>query len=90
VIKTADWIIDMGPEGGSKGGLVLATGRPEEIAEVAESHTGQYLRHSLGLTGEPTGAPKATDRATKANGTTASGKTAAKPRSTRSRAKATV
>src|SRR5439155_17328492 len=42
VIKSADWIIDMGPEGGNKGGLVLATGTPEELAEVAESHTGQF------------------------------------------------
>ena len=40
VIKTADWLIDMGPEGGHRGGTVLATGTPEEVAEVAESHTG--------------------------------------------------
>ena len=40
VIKNADWLIDMGPEGGNKGGLVLATGTPEEIAEVADSATG--------------------------------------------------
>ena len=40
VIKTADWLIDMGPEGGHKGGLVLAIGTPEELAEVPESHTG--------------------------------------------------
>jgi excinuclease ABC subunit A len=52
VIKSADWILDMGPEGGHKGGLVLAAGSPEEIAEVAESHTGQYLRPVLGLTGD--------------------------------------
>ena len=45
VIKTADWLIDMGPEGGHKGGLVLATGTPEELAEVPGSHTGQFLRH---------------------------------------------
>ena len=51
VIKTADWLIDMGPEGGHKGGLVLATGTPEELAEVPESHTGQFLRHVLGLDG---------------------------------------
>ncbi len=43
VIKTADWLIDMGPEGGSRGGLVLAEGTPEHIAGVAESYTGQYL-----------------------------------------------
>ena len=41
VIKTADWLIDMGPEGGHKGGMVVAVGTPEEVAEIAESHTGQ-------------------------------------------------
>ncbi len=44
VIKSADYLIDMGPEGGHKGGLVIATGTPEELAEVDESHTGQFLR----------------------------------------------
>ncbi|MDP9867320.1 MULTISPECIES: excinuclease ABC subunit UvrA [Streptosporangium] len=48
VIKTADWLIDMGPEGGSKGGTVLATGTPEEVALVDESHTGRFLRKILG------------------------------------------
>jgi excinuclease ABC subunit A len=43
VIKTADWIIDLGPEGGDKGGRIVATGTPEEIAGTAESYTGQYL-----------------------------------------------
>ena len=43
VIKTADWIIDMGPEGGSGGGTVVAEGTPEQVAEVADSHTGQFL-----------------------------------------------
>ncbi|GGK84345.1 UvrABC system protein A [Sphaerisporangium melleum] len=48
VIKTADWIIDMGPEGGSKGGKVLATGTPEQIAQVEDSHTGRFLSKILG------------------------------------------
>ncbi|MFF5112348.1 excinuclease ABC subunit UvrA [Streptosporangium sp. NPDC000509] len=48
VIKTADWLIDMGPEGGSRGGSVLATGTPEEVALVDESHTGRFLRKILG------------------------------------------
>ncbi|QBI55049.1 excinuclease ABC subunit UvrA [Streptomonospora litoralis] len=43
VIKTADYIIDMGPEGGSAGGVVVATGTPEEVAKVEESHTGRFL-----------------------------------------------
>jgi excinuclease ABC subunit A len=47
VIKTADWIIDLGPEGGDAGGHIVATGTPAEIAEVEESHTGQYLRPYL-------------------------------------------
>ncbi|ACZ88778.1 excinuclease ABC subunit UvrA [Streptosporangium roseum] len=48
VIKTADWVIDMGPEGGSRGGSVLATGTPEEVALVDDSHTGRFLRKILG------------------------------------------
>ncbi|MCH5325294.1 MAG: excinuclease ABC subunit UvrA [Eubacterium sp.] len=47
VIKTADYIIDMGPEGGDKGGTVVATGTPEEVAKVKESYTGQYLKPVL-------------------------------------------
>jgi excinuclease ABC subunit A len=47
VIKCADWIIDLGPEGGEGGGQVLATGTPEQIAAVAKSHTGQYLKRLL-------------------------------------------
>jgi len=44
VIKAADWVIDLGPEGGSGGGRIVATGPPAAIAKVAESHTGRYLR----------------------------------------------
>ena len=44
VIKTADYIIDLGPEGGDKGGTVVATGRPEDIVKVPESYTGKFLR----------------------------------------------
>jgi excinuclease ABC subunit A len=47
VIKTADWIIDMGPEGGDGGGTVVAVGTPEQVAEVAKSHTGQFLKKVL-------------------------------------------
>ncbi len=47
VVKTADHIIDIGPEGGDGGGQVVATGTPEEVAEVAESHTGHYLKPML-------------------------------------------
>ncbi len=47
VIKSADWVVDLGPEGGSGGGRVLAEGSPEEVAEVEESHTGRYLKQAL-------------------------------------------
>ena len=47
VIKTADYLIDLGPEGGDAGGMVVAQGTPEEVARVAESYTGQYLRPYL-------------------------------------------
>jgi excinuclease ABC subunit A len=52
VIKTADWIIDLGPEGGAAGGRVVATGTPEQVADVAGSYTGQYLRPYLARTGQ--------------------------------------
>lgn len=48
VIKSSDWVIDLGPEGGSGGGQILATGTPEQIARVEESHTGQFLAEILG------------------------------------------
>ncbi len=47
VIKTADWIIDIGPEGGDGGGQIVAEGSPEQVAEVPESHTGRYLKEML-------------------------------------------
>ena len=52
VIKTADWIIDLGPEGGEAGGYVVATGSPEQIAEIEENHTGRFLRPVLRQNGE--------------------------------------
>ena len=47
VIKTADHIIDLGPEGGDRGGEIVATGTPEEVAKVNRSYTGQFLRKLL-------------------------------------------
>jgi excinuclease ABC subunit A len=47
VIKTADWVIDLGPEGGSRGGNVIATGTPEDVARVDDSYTGQFLKKLL-------------------------------------------
>ncbi len=57
VVKTADWIIDIGPEGGEGGGRVVAAGTPEDVAAVPESHTGRYLRRIL--TGRKNRAPAA-------------------------------
>jgi excinuclease ABC subunit A len=48
VIKTADWVIDLGPEGGSRGGDVIAVGTPEQVTQVKQSYTGQYLKKLLG------------------------------------------
>jgi excinuclease ABC subunit A len=59
VIKTADWIVDMGPEGGGGGGTVVVTGTPEQVAEAEASHTGRFLRRMLG-------APDAAARPTRA------------------------
>lgn len=47
VIKTADWIIDLGPEGGDNGGTIIATGTPEDVSKVKASHTGRYLKEKL-------------------------------------------
>ena len=47
VIKTADYIIDMGPEGGMRGGTVIASGTPEEVARMPVSYTGQYIKKML-------------------------------------------
>ncbi|MGH3014763.1 MAG: excinuclease ABC subunit UvrA, partial [Gaiellaceae bacterium] len=47
VIKQADWLVDLGPEGGEAGGEVIATGTPEQVAEVEGSYTGSYLRELL-------------------------------------------
>ncbi|AZZ44025.1 excinuclease ABC subunit UvrA [Pseudomonadaceae bacterium SI-3] len=47
VIKTADWLVDLGPEGGSKGGQIIATGTPEQVASMPQSHTGHFLRPLL-------------------------------------------
>jgi excinuclease ABC subunit A len=64
VIKTADWVIDMGPEGGSGGGLVVAQGTPEQVARVEASHTGRFLAEILAGRGpaghrSPAGEPPA-------------------------------
>jgi len=47
VIKCADWVIDLGPEGGHEGGELIACGTPEQVAEVEASHTGRFLKQIL-------------------------------------------
>jgi len=47
VVKSADWIVDLGPDGGDAGGRIVAQGRPEDVARVEASYTGQYLRRYL-------------------------------------------
>ena len=59
VVKTADWVIDIGPEGGNKGGEIVAQGTPEDIAGVKESYTGQYLAPYLNLETKPQKTQKA-------------------------------
>jgi excinuclease ABC subunit A len=49
VIKSADWIVDLGPEGGDGGGRVIVEGTPEQVAKTPESHTGRFLAPLLGL-----------------------------------------
>jgi excinuclease ABC subunit A len=64
VIKTADWIVDLGPEGGDGGGEIVAAGTPEQVAQVETSYTGQYLGRALTLTNVRTiFTPHGTDRA---------------------------
>ena len=53
VIKTADYIVDLGPEGGDQGGFIIAAGPPERVAAVEESWTGRYLREVLAAEGTP-------------------------------------
>jgi excinuclease ABC subunit A len=82
VVKTADWVIDMGPEGGNGGGLVIAEGTPEEVAGVPASHTGKFLREILGADRISDAAPVKAPRKTVAKKTVAAG-TAAKKTATK-------
>ena len=53
VIKTADWVVDLGPEGGHRGGTIIGQGTPEDIARLPASHTGRFLARTLGLDAKP-------------------------------------
>ncbi len=82
VIKTADWLIDLGPEGGNGGGTIVGTGTPEDIARIGESHTGRYLAPLLGMPEPKASAPKKAPVAKKAvaKKKAAPAKAAAKPK----------
>jgi excinuclease ABC subunit A len=60
LVCCADWVVDMGPEGGENGGRIVATGSPEEVASVADSYTGRYLKQAL--ESEPSRATKSETR----------------------------
>jgi excinuclease ABC subunit A len=60
VIKTADWVVDLGPEGGSGGGQIIATGTPEDIAQLDYSHTGRFLAPMLKPTNKKAKSTKGT------------------------------
>jgi excinuclease ABC subunit A len=62
VIKTSDWIIDMGPEGGAEGGTIVAEGTPEDIAAVPESYTGKFLAETLSGAAASTSARRRSNR----------------------------
>jgi excinuclease ABC subunit A len=64
VIKTADWIIDLGPEGGNKGGTIVAEGTPEQVAKTAGSYTGEVLKPVLARASATGSARAATPRRT--------------------------
>ncbi len=55
MIKTADWVIDLGPEGGTRGGTIVAAGSPEDVADIESSHTGRYLKPVVGQRARPRG-----------------------------------
>ena len=86
VIKTADWVIDMGPEGGDGGGLVVAEGTPEQVAGVPASHTGKFLREILGADRISDAAAVKAPRKTAAKKTVAARSTAKKTATVRTTA----
>ncbi|GGM38659.1 excinuclease ABC subunit UvrA [Promicromonospora citrea] len=88
VIKSADWVIDMGPEGGSGGGTVVAQGTPEAVAAVPESHTGTYLAEVLDA--DAVAAAAAAPAASKASNGSAKRAPARKPAKSKAKAKASA
>jgi excinuclease ABC subunit A len=84
VVKTADWVVDLGPEGGHRGGEVVAQGSPERVARTPGSYTGQFLAEPLGQEPVPFADPPAANGTKEANGTKgANGTKAKRPRRTK-------
>jgi excinuclease ABC subunit A len=77
VIKTSDWVVDMGPEGGSGGGTVVAQGTPEEVAQVPESYTGRFLENVLEVTAPPAAAKSKAAKSSSTRKSASAKKTAA-------------
>jgi excinuclease ABC subunit A len=73
VIKSADWLIDLGPEGGDQGGKIIATGTPEQVARNAQSHTGRFLARVLNGNGQAKRAPNGASKPAGASATIANG-----------------
>jgi excinuclease ABC subunit A len=81
VIKSADWLIDMGPEGGDQGGKIIATGTPEQVARNVQSHTGRFLARVLNANGQAKRQPNGTSKTTGPSATIANGANASPPES---------
>ena len=81
VIKTADWVVDMGPEGGNRGGMVVAEGTPEEVAANVDSYTGEFLKPLLDGRSTAVTRPRRTPTSKKASKTAARAKSSATQRS---------
>jgi excinuclease ABC subunit A len=81
VIKSADWLIDMGPEGGDQGGKIIATGTPEQVARNTQSHTGRFLSRVLGANGQAKRQPNGASKSAGPSATIANGANASSPES---------
>ena len=73
VIKSADWLIDLGPEGGDQGGKIIATGTPEQVARNAQSYTGRFLTRALNANGQAKRLPNGASKSTGPSATIATG-----------------
>ena len=80
VIKSADWLIDLGPEGGDQGGKIVATGTPEQVARNNQSHTARYLTKVLAANGQAKRPPNGASNGAEGSGKLSNGKTSPPPK----------